>query len=77
MHWAETIIDPRFRTIDELAIRFAESEDRDDQALPLSPWAESLFAFEPTWEQLSEHAHLVAIERCERGARGRSRCTGR
>jgi len=28
-----------------LTIRFAESEDRDDHALLLSPWPESLFAF--------------------------------
>jgi pimeloyl-ACP methyl ester carboxylesterase len=52
----------RFRTIDGLAIRFAESEDRVDQALLLSPWPESLLAFEPTWARLAQHAHLVAID---------------
>jgi len=55
-------IQTRFRTIDRLTIRFAESEDRDDHALLLSPWPESLFAFEPTWARLAEHAHLVAID---------------
>lgn len=55
-------IEPRFRTIDGLAIRYAESEDRDDHALLLSPWPESLFAFEPTWLRLSERTHLVAID---------------
>ncbi|MFZ0907818.1 MAG: alpha/beta hydrolase [Mycobacterium sp.] len=55
-------IQPQFRTIDGLAIRFAESENRDDHALLLSPWPESLFAFEPTWERLAEHTHLVAID---------------
>ena len=55
-------IEPEFRTIDGLAIRFAESENRDDHALLLSPWPESLFAFEPTWERLAEHTHLVAID---------------
>jgi pimeloyl-ACP methyl ester carboxylesterase len=55
-------IQPQFRTIDGLAIRFAESENRDDHALLLSPWPESLFAFEPTWERLSVHTHLVAID---------------
>jgi pimeloyl-ACP methyl ester carboxylesterase len=55
-------IEPQFRTIDGLAIRFAESENRDDHALLLSPWPESLFAFEPTWERLSVHTHLVAID---------------
>ena len=55
-------IEPQFRTIDGLAIRFAESENRDDHALLLSPWPESLFAFEPTWERLAVHTHLVAID---------------
>ena len=55
-------IEPEFRTIDGLAIRFAESESRDDHALLLSPWPESLFAFEPTWERLAAHTHLVAID---------------
>jgi pimeloyl-ACP methyl ester carboxylesterase len=55
-------IQPQFRTIDGLAIRFAESEDREDHALLLSPWPESLFAFEPTWDRLAEHTHLVAID---------------
>ncbi|HTE59367.1 MAG TPA: alpha/beta hydrolase [Solirubrobacteraceae bacterium] len=52
----------QFRTVDGLAIRFAESEDRDDHALLLSPWPESLLAFEPTWARLAERAHLVAID---------------
>jgi pimeloyl-ACP methyl ester carboxylesterase len=62
MHWSNTIIETRFQTIDGLSIRFAESEDRDDHALLLSPWPESLFAFEPTWATLAEHTHLVAID---------------
>jgi len=53
---------PQFRTIAGLAIRYAESEDRDDQALLLSPWPESLYAFEPTWLRLAEAAHLVAVD---------------
>jgi pimeloyl-ACP methyl ester carboxylesterase len=55
-------IQPQFRTIDGLSIRFAQSEQRDDHALLLSPWPESLFAFEPTWARLAEHIHLVAID---------------
>ncbi len=55
-------IQPRFRTIDGLAIRYAESEAHDDHALLLSPWPESLYAFEPTWLRLAEHAHLVAVD---------------
>jgi pimeloyl-ACP methyl ester carboxylesterase len=60
--WLNGSIEPRFRTIEGLAIRFAESEDRDDHALLLSPWPESLFAFEPTWLRLAEAAHLVAVD---------------
>jgi pimeloyl-ACP methyl ester carboxylesterase len=60
--WLNGSIQPRFRTIDGLAIRYAESEARDDHALLLSPWPESLYAFEPTWLRLAEHAHLVAVD---------------
>lgn len=60
--WWNTPIETQFRTIDGLTIRFAESEDRDDHALLLSPWPESLLAFESTWERLAEHTHLVAID---------------
>jgi pimeloyl-ACP methyl ester carboxylesterase len=62
MHWSNTPIEMQFRTIDGLSIRFAESEDRDDHALLLSPWPESLLAFDPTWLRLAEHTHLVAID---------------
>jgi pimeloyl-ACP methyl ester carboxylesterase len=60
--WSNPPIQMRFRTIDGLSIRFAESEDRDDHALLLSPWPESLLAFEPTWARLAERTHLVAID---------------
>jgi pimeloyl-ACP methyl ester carboxylesterase len=55
-------IRPQVRTIDGLAIRFAESDDRDTHALLLSPWPESLYAYEATWSRLAEHVHLVAID---------------
>jgi pimeloyl-ACP methyl ester carboxylesterase len=57
-------IEPYFRTVDGLSIRLAESADpgRGTSALLLSPWPESLFAFEPTWSRLAEHAHLVAVD---------------
>jgi pimeloyl-ACP methyl ester carboxylesterase len=60
--WLNGSIQPQFRTIDGLAIRYAGSEHRDDHALLLSPWPESLFAFEPTWRRLAEHTQLVAID---------------
>jgi pimeloyl-ACP methyl ester carboxylesterase len=52
----------RFRTIDGLSIRFAESHDRDNHALLLSPWPESLLAFEPMWARLAAHTHVVAVD---------------
>ena len=55
-------IQTQVRTIDGLSIRFAESEDRDDDALLLSPWPESIYCYEPTWSRLAEHAHLVAMD---------------
>ncbi|MCW3063459.1 MAG: hypothetical protein JWN32_631 [Solirubrobacterales bacterium] len=60
--WSNGSIQMRFRTIDGLSIRFAESEHRDDHALLLSPWPESLLAFEPTWARLAEDTHLVAVD---------------
>jgi pimeloyl-ACP methyl ester carboxylesterase len=57
-----TSIEPQFRTIDGLKIRFAESEKGDDHALLLSPWPESLHAFDQMWDRLAEHAHLVAVD---------------
>jgi pimeloyl-ACP methyl ester carboxylesterase len=60
--WLNGSIHPQFRTIDGLAIRFAESEERGDDALLLSPWPESLFAFEPTWLRLAQPTRLVAVD---------------
>ena len=57
-------IQPRVRTIDGLSVRYAESDapGRSAHALLLSPWPESLYAFEATWSRLAEQAHLVAVD---------------
>jgi pimeloyl-ACP methyl ester carboxylesterase len=55
-------ITPRFRTIDGLNVRYAESAPRDADALLLSPWPESVYAFDQMWSQLSADTHLVAID---------------
>src|SRR6266851_2889907 len=60
--WLNTPIQMQFRVIDGLTVRFAQSADRAADALLLSPWPESLLAFEPIWARLAEHAHLVAID---------------
>jgi len=57
-----TSIEPQFRTIDGLQIRFAESEPRDDHALLLAPWPESIHAFDQMWSRLAENVHLVAVD---------------
>jgi pimeloyl-ACP methyl ester carboxylesterase len=56
------MIRPQIRTIDGLSIRYAETEQRSDHALLLSPWPESIYAFESTWARLAERARLVAID---------------
>jgi pimeloyl-ACP methyl ester carboxylesterase len=55
-------IHPQIRAIDGLSIRFAESEPRENDALLLCPWPESLYAYEAGWHRLAGHAHLVAID---------------
>ena len=54
-------IRPKTRSIAGLSVRYAESEPRDEHALLFSPWAESIYGYEPTWNRLAEHTHLVAI----------------
>ena len=62
-HTTTSAINTQTRTVDGLSIRYAESAPgRDRDALLLSPWPESLYCFEPMWEQLAEHAHLVAVD---------------
>jgi pimeloyl-ACP methyl ester carboxylesterase len=51
-----------FCTIDGVSIRFVESDQRDVDALLLSPWPESVFAYEAVWPRLAEQTHLVAID---------------
>lgn len=56
------LVRPQFTTIDGLSVRFAEGGHGDQDAILLSPWPESVYAFEPSWEQLGAHAHLVAVD---------------
>ncbi|WP_433561005.1 alpha/beta fold hydrolase [Nocardia sp. CA-151230] len=62
MTTTSTSIEPRYRTIDGLKIRYAESAPRDDHALLLSPWPESIRAFDQIWGRLAEDVHLVAVD---------------
>src|SRR5262245_33857990 len=56
------MIQTQFRTIDGVSVRYAESDQRANDALLLSPWPESLYAFESIWSRLAARAHLVAID---------------
>ncbi|PWT80568.1 MAG: hypothetical protein C5B57_12035 [Blastocatellia bacterium] len=59
---SEIAAKPTFRTIDGVSIRFVDSDRRDADALLLSPWPESVFAYEPIWSRLAETTRLVAID---------------
>ncbi|MUL85785.1 MULTISPECIES: alpha/beta fold hydrolase [unclassified Mycolicibacterium] len=57
-----TQIHPQTMTVDGLSIRFAEGGTGPRQAMLLSPWPESIFAYEQAWPQLAKAAHIVAID---------------
>ncbi|MBV9355178.1 MAG: alpha/beta hydrolase [Chloroflexi bacterium] len=53
----------RFETVDGVRIRYADSGGSQERAVLLtSPWPESVYAFAPIWDSLSEHARLFAID---------------
>jgi pimeloyl-ACP methyl ester carboxylesterase len=53
----------RFRTIDGVRIRYADSGgSREPTVVLTSPWPESVYAFTPMWASLSEHARLFAVD---------------
>jgi pimeloyl-ACP methyl ester carboxylesterase len=56
------LIRPEFTTVDGLSIRFADSGSAGRDALLLSPWPESVYAFEQVWTRLAEKAHLIAVD---------------
>ncbi|MYS25052.1 Pimeloyl-ACP methyl ester carboxylesterase [Streptomyces sp. DvalAA-14] len=59
---SSTLIRPQFRTIDGLSVRFAEGGQGRQDAILLSPWPESVLAFEQVWAQLGDQAHLIAVD---------------
>ena len=53
----------RFRSVDGARIRYADSGGSDKPVVVLtSPWPESVYAFAPMWDSLSEHARLFAVD---------------
>jgi len=58
-----TSIEPKFRTIGGVNIRYADSGRPNERVLLLtSPWPESIYAFTRMWATLAEHARLFAID---------------
>jgi pimeloyl-ACP methyl ester carboxylesterase len=58
-----TAIEPEFRTVDGVRIRYADSGGRHERTVLLTcPWPESVYAFAPIWSTLAEHARLFAID---------------
>lgn len=55
-------IRPQFTTVDGVRIRYAESGPGSVDAILLSPWPETVYAFEQAWPVLEQHAHLIAVD---------------
>ncbi|MBB5166302.1 alpha/beta fold hydrolase [Mycobacterium sp. AZCC_0083] len=55
-------IQPKSTIVGGLSIRFAEGGAGLRDALLLSPWPESLFAFDQVWALLGEHTRLIAVD---------------
>ena len=53
---------PEKTTVDGLSVRYAEGGQDGPDAILMSPWPESVYAFEPAWPHLAAAAHLVAID---------------
>jgi hypothetical protein len=57
--WTTATLKVRFRTVDGVRIRYADSEGPYERTVLLtSPWPESLYAFAPMWTTLAERARL-------------------
>ena len=58
-----TAIEPEFRTVDGVRIRYADSGGPHERTVLLTcPWPESVYAFAPIWDTLAEHARLFAVD---------------
>jgi len=52
-----------FRTVDDVRIRYAESDGPADRTIVLtSPWPESIYAFAPVWSALASRFRLFAVD---------------
>jgi pimeloyl-ACP methyl ester carboxylesterase len=59
----QTTLQPQFRTVNGVRIRYADSGGSQDPTLLLtSPWPESVYAFAGAWGALAGHARLFAVD---------------
>src|SRR5262245_18860863 len=56
------LIHPKKTTVEGLSVRYAEGGQDGPDAILMSPWPESVYAFEPAWPHLAAAARLVAID---------------
>src|SRR5215813_7377954 len=56
------LVHPKTITVDGLSVRYAEGGQDGPDAILMSPWPESVYAFEPAWPHLAAAAHLIAID---------------
>src|SRR6266853_1651899 len=54
--------DVEWRTIDGLRIRSAKGGAGGEKVLLLSPWPESIFAFSPVWDGLTQQFDVLALD---------------
>ena len=60
---SEQTLDVKFRTVDGVRIRYADSGvSREPTVLLTSPWPESVYAFAAMWSRLAEQARPFAID---------------
>jgi pimeloyl-ACP methyl ester carboxylesterase len=57
-----TLFQPKTIQVDGLSVRYAEDGQDGPDAILMSPWPESIYAFEPAWPHLAVASHLVAID---------------
>ncbi|MEV1009581.1 alpha/beta hydrolase [Streptomyces sp. NPDC049881] len=55
-------IAPAHTTVDGVRVRYADSAGPGADALLLSPWPESIYAYDRVWDRLARHARLVALD---------------
>jgi pimeloyl-ACP methyl ester carboxylesterase len=69
----EQALEPSFRTVSGVRIRYAESGGSGEERLLLtSPWPESVYAFAPMWATLADRARVFAVDLPGFGASERS-----